>query len=542
MTRPLIPVALALLLGVWFESWRSEAFSPLFPSFASFIFAAYILLLVAWLFAHLNRRDRAASLCLLLLAFLTGMTRYAVVMRLPANHLASLMQDEIVTIEGYLYKPPETLGVMRRLYVETTILEKDGLRYNAIGRARITLTNESLPNTGRKRLAYGDTLRARLRLAPPKNRDNDFDYQEFMARRGIYRVGSLRSDRNLVLLPEKQGNPMMRQLYHAQARMLVFLSAFPQKVEYTPPPLDAPRYAIQVIQAMTIGASYVLHPDLRSSFRHSGMYHILVISGIHVAILAGVFHVAFKLLGVPWQARNVILGVVLLLYAGITGFQYPVMRSVCMALIFYASYSCNRMSDALYSLWFTVTLFVMLDPNALFDVSLQLTVAATAGILLAFRHWSGQTWFQRLTAAPKWRQAIAMSLLSSAAALLGVTPLMMYHFKQITPFSLISTPLSLPLVTAMLPLSLLVCFGALLPQAVWPLLKPLLWLDVWLSRLLIKFSELFPAINFTVEPPLWFGLPLYYLLLYLWGTGGLKLVRRTLPDADESRSFRAVDG
>jgi len=528
MTRPLIPVALALFLGVCFESWRSEACSPLFPSFAPLIVAAYVFLLAAWLFAHLCRRDRAASLCLLLLAFLIGMTRYAIATHLPANHLAQLVQDEIVTIEGYLYKPAETLGMGRRLYLETTTVEKDGLRYAATGRVRITLTNESLPNTGRKRLAYGDMFRARLRLAPPKNQHDDFDYQQFMARRGIYRVGSLRSDRNLLLLPEKQGNPILSQLYRAQARMLAFLRTFPQQAEQEPPPLDAPRYAIQVIQAMTIGTGYVLHPDIRATFRHSGMYHILVISGIHFAILAGVFHVAFNLIGVPWQARNIILTIVFLLYAGVTGFQYPVMRSVCMALIFYASYTCNRLSDALYSLWFTVVLFVILDPNALFDVSLQLTVSATAGILLAFRRWNQQAWFQRVNAAPKWMRAIVMSVLSSVAAMLGVTPLMMYHFKQITPYSLISTPLSLPLVTIMLPLSLLVCFGALLPQAVWPLLKPLLWLDVWLSRLLIKFSGLFPAIDSTVEPPLWFGLPLYYLLFYLWGVGKLnRCVKRT---------------
>ena len=528
MSRPLIPVALALLLGVWFESWRSEAFSPIFPSFAPLIVTACILLVSAWFVAYLRRRDRAASAALLTLVFLIGMTRYAAVTRLPAHHVAQLAEEGIVTIEGYLYKPPETLGGGRRLYVETTIVEKDGLRCAATGRVRITLTNESQPNTGRKRLAYGDMFRARLRLAPPKNQHDDFDYREFMARRGIYRVGSLRSDRNLLMLPEKQGNPILRHLYRAQGRMLDFLNAFPQKPMQEPPPLDAPRYAVQVIQAMTIGTGYVLHPDVRATFRNSGMYHILVISGIHFAILAGVFHVAFNLLGVPWQARNVVLAVAFLVYAGITGFQYPVMRSVCMALIFYASYTCNRVSDSLYSLWFTVALFVMLDPNALFDVSLQLTVAATGGILLAFRRWNEQTWFQRLRAAPKWMQAIAMSVLSSVAAMLGVTPLMMYHFKTLTLFSLISTPLSLPLVTVMLPLSLLVCFGALLPQAVWPLLTPLLWLDVWLSRLLIKFSGLFPAIDFSVEPPYWIGLPLYYALFYWWGTGGLNARKKNI--------------
>ncbi len=522
MARPLIPVVLALILGVWIESWRSAAFSSLFPSSALPVFAAYALLLIGASFAHLRRRDHAATACLLLLAFLTGMTRYAVVMRLPAHHLARLVDDEIVTIEGFLYQPPEMIGYNRRLYVETTIVEKDGQRYVATGRARITLTDESLPNTGRKRLTYGDMLRARLRLAPPQNRDDEFDYREFMQRRGIYRVGSLRSDRNLLMLPQKSGNPVISHLYRFQSKMIAFLNAFPQKTAQEPPPLDSPRYAIQVIQAMTIGTGYVLHPDIRATFRNSGMYHILVISGIHFAILAGVFHLLFNLFGIPWQARNVILTIVFFFYAGITGFQYPVMRSVCMALIFYASFTCNRLSDSLYSLWFTVGLFVIIDPNALFDVSLQLTVAATGGILLVFRWLNARAWFQRLKNAPKFFQAVAMSVLSSVAAMLGVTPLMMYYFQQANAFSLISTPLSLPLVTVMLPLSMLVCFGALLPKAVWPFLKQLLWLDVWLSRLLIKFSDLFPAIDFSVERPYWIALPLYYTLFYLLFAGDLK--------------------
>ena len=104
-------------------------------------------------------------------------------------------------------------------------------------------------------------------------------------------------------------------------------------------------------------------------------------------------------------------------------------------------------------------------------------------------------------------------MITTVGAMLGVSPLMIYYFGQPSLFSLISTPLSLPLVTTLLPLSLFVCFAALLPQAVWPIIQPFFAADIFLAQLLIKFSALFPAVNFTVPRPSPFLLVGYYILM-----------------------------
>ena len=523
MTRPLLPVLIAFLLGVWIESLRA---APLFPNAAALVLTSYGVLLTLALAAHIADSARAATLALIAAAFMIGVTRYAITDALPRHHISRLFRGGIATIEGYLCKPPEAFGKRKMLYIETAAIETAGQRYETTGRIRITLTEGTPPGFPEKPLEYGDVIRARLLLKTPQNRDEAFDYQAFLQRRGIYFLGALQSDRNVLKLPEKRGNALLRWLYGLQTMMRDALDRHAPYEPVFPPPLDSPRRAVQVIQAMTLGTGYVLTDDIRQTFRNSGMYHILVISGIHIVILAWGGHLALTWAGQTFRFRGAIISGLLLAYAGVTGFQYPVLRSVISAIVFYASILCNRAADSLYSLCFTIGLIVFIFPNALFEVSFLLTVAATAFILLVFRWIAAQTWRERLQASSRITREAANSMITTVGAMLGVSPLMIYYFGQPSLFSLISTPLSLPLVTVLLPLSLFVCFAALLPQAVWPVIQPFFAADIFLAQLLIKFSALFPAVNFTVPRPSPFLLVGYYALM-VWFFTRTRRNRRT---------------
>ena len=510
MTRPLIPVLLAFLGGVWIESLRA---APLFPDSAALVLTSYGILLIAAFAAHVAGSARMTTLALLALAFMTGVTRYAASIAVPRHHISRLMSDGIATIEGYLAAPPESFGRRKILCLDATAVETAGQRYGATGRIRITLTEGTPRGFSEKPLAYGDLIRARLPLKTPQNRDESFDYQAFLQRRGIYFIGSLPSDRHLLKLSETRGNALMAWMYRMQIEMRDALDRHAPHEPVFPPPLDSPRRAIQVIQAMTLGTGYVLTDDIRQTFRNSGLYHILVISGINIVIVAWVGHVLLNLAGLPFRYRSAVIGGLLIAYAGMTGFQYPVLRSVIMSIVFYASVFCNRMADSLYSLCFAIGLIAFIFPNALFEVSFLLTVAATAFILLVFRWMAAQTWDERIQALPYLAREAISSLVSTVAAMLGVSPLMLYYFGQPSLFSLISTPLSLPLVTVLLPFSLFICVAALLPQAVWPILLPLFTADVFLAQSLIRFSALFPAVNIAVPRPSPFLLVGYYALM-----------------------------
>ncbi|MBD3304872.1 DUF4131 domain-containing protein [candidate division KSB3 bacterium] len=512
MTRPLLPILAGFIGGILLE----HSFQWITPTCATpdffLLLLGYCLLAIGCYGASRRHIPRLPTFLLLSLALMTGMLRYAVSTQLPPNHIASLVEDdELVTIEGYLSQPPEHAEKKRYLYVMTTWVEKDATRYQTTGKLLITLTGNSLPTSGHKSLSYGDTLRTRLRLRIPQN-FGDFDYREYLRRQGIYLIGSLRHDRYLLQLDAIQGNPLLRWIYRLRTRILRFLDTAQEQQDSDAesssflPPADQ---AIQVIKAMTLGEKRALSPSVRDTFRNAGMYHFLVVSGIHIGIIAWVAHYLLHWLGVPLRYRIGGLALVILAYAGLTGFHFPVLRATIMALTLYASLTCNRIPDPLYSLAFTAAVILFLFPVSLFEVSFQLTVAATASILLLFRLFKEQSWLDRLSQLPWFLRIPAMSLIATSGAMIGVSPLMSYYFGGFYPYSFLSNPLSLPLISLLLPSSLLLNFVSLV-FPYWDLLSPLISVNVVLTRGFIALASSFPQVDVAIPRPAPWSLLLYY--------------------------------
>ena len=449
------------------------------------------------------------TLWLLILALMSGMARYTVSNHVPLHHISHLVENEVVTIEGFLYQPPESIDTRRYLYVETTSVEKGDTRYRTTGKIRITLTKPRMSHNPVKQFAYGDTIRARLHLDLPKNFGR-FNYRAYLRRRGIYLIGKLYHERNILELPPQQGNVVVSGLYALRTHILNYLDDYVQRHDDEHDPVEQP---IQVIKAMTLGSNRGLSEETREIFRNAGTYHFLVISGVHIAILAWAFHKVLNLVSVPGRYRSLVLSGLLFVYAGVTGFHFPVLRAVIMASVFYFSITCNRIADPLYSLSCTVGLLLFLFPNSLLDVSFQLTVAATLYILLFFRFLNRQLWFERLKRLPWFLRLPAMSLITTTGAMIGVSPLLLYYFGRLYPYSLLSNPLAFPLISLLLPSSLLVNFSSLFVHF-WEILDPLLTLNVLLVRALIGLCLCFPILDIEFPTPSPFLIVGYYLAIY----------------------------
>ena len=499
MTRPLLSLAGAFICGILTEYARYRMCSE------STLVSWWLLLAygISWSLAYLCHRFHKLPLAsggLLVTAFFAGMLRYSVSTDLPAHHISHWITNEIVTIEGVLYRPPEDTGPGRNLYLETQYFEKSASRFRTTGKILITLTTPLPDGFPEKQLTYGTRIRARLRLTSPRQSDT-FDYQEFLRRRGIYLVGKLRHERYLLILEQQQGNRFLHWIYGIQAQIISFFDSYiGELASQTTNSSLSSVYAIQIIKAMTLGTGRGLSPALQETFRKAGMYHFLVVSGIHVAIVSWLFHLLLQGLGIPTRFRFFFLGAVLLTYAGLTGFQFPVLRAVIMACVLYFSWTCNRTTDPAYSLAFSVAVITLCVPNSLFEVSFRLTTAATASILLAVRLIQHMRWNEKLARFHRITQGAVMSVLTTIGAMAGVSPLMIYYFGQWYPSSLLSNPLALPLVSILLSLSLLLNLCGVLLQG-WSGLFPLLSIDIMLAQKLIAFAEYFPDWNITLPQP-----------------------------------------
>ena len=111
---------------------------------------------------------------------------------------------------------------------------------------------------------------------------------------------------------------------------------------------------------MIIGTDAALPRDLRAAFSRAGVSHVLSISGLHVALVAGAGYALFRWLlarsrrllltaNVPKLAAALSI-VPVLLYAGIAGSNVATLRSVLMIVVFVAAVIVDRERHLVVSL------------------------------------------------------------------------------------------------------------------------------------------------------------------------------------------------
>jgi competence protein ComEC len=242
------------------------------------------------------------------------------------------------------------------------------------------------------------------------------------------------------------------------------------------------------------------------------MYHFLVVSGVHIGILVWMLHQLLHILHIPLRYRSFFLAAILLLYAGLTGFHFPVLRATIMALILYFSITCNRIPDPLYGLAFSVGIILFIFPTALFEVSFQLTVAATTSILFLYRFLRHFPWWERCSHFPYLIRLPLMTLLMATGAMIGISPLLVFYFRQLYPYSLVSNLLALPVISLLLPFSL---FSSTLSLFLpWNLISPLLSINVLLAKWFLFLTRLFPEFDIVLPQPTPLMLVIYYVSVY----------------------------
>src|SRR5208282_3136289 len=84
-------------------------------------------------------------------------------------------------------------------------------------------------------------------------------------------------------------------------------------------------YANGMMQAVLIGATAKLDRIWTEDYRSTGTFHALVISGSHVAVLAMVFLFFLRICAVPRGPALFLTILAAWLYAGVTGWQAPVL-------------------------------------------------------------------------------------------------------------------------------------------------------------------------------------------------------------------------
>ncbi len=358
----------------------------------------------------------------------------------------------------------------------------------------------------------GDRLETFAKLKIPRNFANPgaFDYASYLARDGVYLLGSVKSARLLTL--KKSENWKWRAL---MVELRQRISAEVQ--EYFSKNHVESKIA-NFLLAITIGNREGFTLKDKKLLSRGGIYHIVAISGFHVGLIAWIAFLFLSFLKCPDRWSCIIIVLLLFIYLPLSGARSSAMRAILMATLYLISRIIRRPSNILITVFFSAFLLLLLKPKFLFDPGFQLTYAATLSIIFFFPIMS------KLMA---WGGILRSPLLLALSAQIGVIPILAYHFNSILWISLLTNAVILPMMVFILPLAFAL-EGALFID------DTLSHIIAWPLTMLIKFifsiASLYgylPLLSYRIPNP-----PIYLIILYYLSAWSLRYLK--------GRRFKAI--
>ena len=327
-----------------------------------------------------------------------------------------------------------------------------------------------------------------------------FDYERWLFTEGVGATGYVRPAQKPVLLGYNS----------AWTSIAVWRQSITDRLSLTLS--DRPNLAL--IKALTIGDGNNITQNQWDVFRKTGTTHLVVISGSHVGLVAGlVYFLVLKLWAwtglLKWSPQRVAAVAamfVAVFYAGLAGFSVPTQRAVIMLTIVMSAIILQRNTRPFNTL--AVALFAVLafDPLAVLSAGFWLSFLAVSVIVYAIAGRLGKSGYISEVIKINWATSV------------GLSPLLLFFFQQVSLISPLANFIAVPVISLLaVPLSLL----AVVVMLGSPLLASKLFLAVdtilqGLWWLLAHLAELpFATINHA-QPSVWaliFAIPGILLLL-----------------------------
>ncbi len=468
---------------------------------------------------------------------------------LPQNHVLSLISNGRIDLSaplrwhGQLRDEPavQPWGFSYELTLES--LEYDGTALATQGGLRLSYTSRGedppLPE-----LHAGDEVAvlAQARLPQVFRDEGAFDRRAYLQQQGVDLTATLRS----AALIEKERSAsfsISRQIRRARSRLRRELD----ELFLSNPQVDG------ILRAMLLGDRSFVDRDESISFQKTGVFHVLVVAGLHVGAFAVFVFWAGRKLRLPVGWTTLLLLLALSAYVAVIEQRPPVVRAALMALVLLAGGFFFRRLELLNSAAIAALLILIARPLELRDSSYQLSflsIGCIAGIavpwmdrtaepfLRGFRGWRDVTrdvtheprviqfridlrsidaWLKSKLSPLSARFSGGAMILFLRAAFriwellfltlvlqIGMAPLMASDFHRVTLLGALGNLVAVPLTGILVPLGFITLLlgtvlrfaGQLLAHILGTLTTVLIYIVDWFARL--------PHGSYRIPgPPIW---------------------------------------
>ncbi|MCC5941322.1 MAG: DNA internalization-related competence protein ComEC/Rec2 [Balneolaceae bacterium] len=280
------------------------------------------------------------------------------------------------------------------------------------------------------------TFRVRLYAFPDRRNPHEFDYGRWLLDRGIVGHGEVQR-----VLEISSSTHFGWETWRAKVRGNVH-DIFNEEQAV-------------IARALLLGDKQEITADTRQQFSRAGLSHIMAVSGLHVGFIVAPFWLLIPWL---WGSRSgkwsglLILTVILIIYAGLTGFSPSVSRASLMAWLLTYGKLFHKVRNSINITAVAAIIILLIEPRQLFDVGFQLSFAAVFIILLVMPE------VQRLVPG-KWRYGFTGGLITivlvSIVVQLGLFPILVHYFGEFAIVGPIANALVVPILSFTVPTGLL---------------------------------------------------------------------------------------
>ncbi|HWY05985.1 MAG TPA: DNA internalization-related competence protein ComEC/Rec2 [Candidatus Acidoferrales bacterium] len=332
----------------------------------------FFLLIAALVFARRDALWSAAILCLFGWVGLGAIGMVVASRPLPAKHVLSRIAAGQIELKtplrwyGHLRSDPARLPWSVGLEMELSGVETAEGMIPISGGMRMGFT----PKEGEAALPEihaGDEMSvlAQARLPLVFRDAGAFDRREYLAQQNIHLLATLRASS---LLERISTTPATMGTRLARLRALLR-----ERLDTLYP--DAPQTA-GILRAMLLGDRSFVDQVESVDFQKTGVFHVLVVAGLHVGALAFFLFWLGNRLRLPRTLATVLLLAALFAYIAVVEQRAPVLRAGMMTgIIVMASFIYRRL-EILNSAAVAALALLVAKPSSAFDTSFQLSFLA----------------------------------------------------------------------------------------------------------------------------------------------------------------------
>jgi len=270
-------------------------------------------------------------------------------------------------VTGWLTNAPAWRGVGTYLDLRLETIDAQPSR----GRARLT---EFLDDPEQRHLfdalnlGSGDRVEIVVKLhRPGVYRDPGvFDYRRHLERQGIYWTGTIRNPRLITVLDRG---------WHGPDRIKRWIQ---ERLEA--PFADRPEIQGLVL-GMVLGRKFGLTANIERQFQAGGLYHLVVVSGFNLAVVAGTALWLARWIPCKRRTRLLLVLASALTYSAMVEGQAPVYRAALAVMFLVIGKLLDRGYAVLNATAATAFFLLLIDPTSLEDSSFQMTFAAVLGVV-----------------------------------------------------------------------------------------------------------------------------------------------------------------